>query len=165
MKEGRNEVLKTDQQIEQEAKRKSEIVGIVISIICMILMVILSIPKLNKAGILALSMIFILLNIGILLLSKTLLFYAFKQSEYAKRSRAYVNAKICTCRMVEVLPNPNIHDEFIIHLKDIAKFYATMDKETDLIEIYIKFQFEENNRKYQNVSKEYFYDYYQVKEE
>lgn len=168
MEEGREVVLKTDLEIKEEAKRKSKIVGILISVFFTIFVIItmLTSPKENLIPIVVI--IFLIWSVMIALIifvTKHILPLAYEQSEYAKRSMEYTNISLPVETFVEVRPNPNKHTDFILNLQNIAKFYAIIREEDNLVEIYIKFNFEEEERKYEDVGKEYFYDYYSVQEE
>lgn len=170
MKEGREVVLKTDLEIKKEAKRKSKIAGIVISVFFIIfaIIMVLTSETFKKAMIpvviTTLTMLLLVVILIIFIISNILPF-AFEQSEYAKRSIAYTNAYLSADRTVEVKLNPYKNTNFMMGLQDIAKFYAIIREEDDLVEIYIKFNFEEEERKYEDVRKEFFYDYYSILEE
>lgn len=171
MEEGWEVVLKTDLEIEEEAKRKSKIVGVVTSVFFTIFVIITILTsetsKENLIPVVIISLIFWSFIIAFIILGTKYIFpLAFKQSAYAKRSIAYTNVSLSAETFVEVKPNPNNHIKFIVDLQDIAKFYAIIKEEDNLVEIYIKFNFEEGKiRKYGDISEEYFYDYYSIQGE
>lgn len=170
MGEGREALLKTDLEIKENAKRKSKIVGIVASVFVTIffitMMLMSETSKENLTPVMMSLLMFYIFIITVIIFSTKCIFpLAFEQSEYAKRSIAYTNVSLPAETFVEVKLNPNKNTDFILNLQDIAKFYAIIREEDNLVEIYIKFNFEEKTRKYEDVGKEYFYDYYSVQEE
>lgn len=170
MGEGREVGLKTNLQIKEEAKRKSKITGIVLSVVYTIItiipMLMSEFPKENLIPVVITLLILWSVMIAIIILLTKFIFpFALEQSEYAKRSIAYTNANLSAETFVEVKLNLNKNEDFILHLQDIVKFYAIIREEDNLVEIYIKFNFEEKTRKYENVSKKYFYDYFSIKGE
>lgn len=164
MREGLNEVLKTDLEIKEEAKRKAKITKIVLIAIVIIINAILLLTE-QELGVLEwYSIIWAIALIAfIIVLSKEIFPSKFEQNEYEKRSIVYVNQKLSAEEFLEVIPNPSRCEEFVLGLKDIAKFYAIIGEEDNLIEIYVKFNFEEKSRKFENIRKEYFYSYYELK--
>lgn len=165
MREGRNEVLKTDLEIKEEAKRKSKILAIVLIAVIIIMNAITLFTE-KELGVLGnYSIIWgIVLIVLIIVYSKLVFPYRIEQNGYAKRSIIYANSKLSAEEFLEVKPNPSKYEDFIVGLQEIAKFYAIIREEDDLIEIHVKFDFEEKSRKFENISKEYFYSCYELKE-
>ena len=168
MTEGREVVLKTDLQIKEEAKRKAKIAGIVIDVFFTIILIIpifISKSTIKKDLLLVVIMFLIcwsVIIVMITLITKHVLPLTFEKAEYAKRSIAYVNANLSVGTFVKVKKNKQ--DDFIQKLQKRAEFYAIINERNNLIEIWIRFNFEEEKCKYEDVSKEYFYDYYSIQE-
>lgn len=164
MREGREVVLKTDLEIKKEAKRKAKIAVIVIDVVFTIFCLILTSEKREDLSIVPIVILLILWSVVIIvnLLVKYVISLAFEQTEYAKRSIAYVNANLSAESFVKV--KNNRQGDFIRKLQDMAEFYAIINEEDNLVEIWIKFNFEREACKYEYVRKEYFYDYYSIQE-
>lgn len=164
MGEGRKVVLKTDLEIKEEAKREAKIAGLEIDVfftMIMFFVVVLSEVNLYIVTIVLLLILWIVLTVVINLFANYIFSIAFEQKKYAKRSIAYVNANLSAGTFVKV--KNNIQEDFIQKLQDKAEFYAIINEKNNLVEIWIKFNSEEEV-KYEDVSKEYFYDYYSIQE-
>jgi len=160
MKKERNEVIKTDLEIKQEAKRKAKIVGIGMNIIFTIIFAIYIIIEITKKEWIPAIVVFLLgtmLVLLVLLVAKYFLPLSYEYIARAERSINYVNSRLSTEEFIEVVPKQNKREDCEQELLKNVKVYAIINKEKNVVEI--KYG---NQEKTHIVFMEYFYDNYFV---
>ena len=86
----------------------------------------------------------------------------FSLDENEEENKQFVESVLSSQGYTEVIPiKPSEYEEFICGLTNIAKFYAIIDEE-DKVEISVKFNNENEFRKLESFSKEYFKEYYKL---
>lgn len=120
MREGRNNVLKTDSQIKKTAMIKSIILAIIIAMAEVIFLWLLGTGVMWKYFFFPIALISIIVLYTIIV-----------QLEEGKRSREFAEKYLTAEEPVEVIPIKG--DRFILGLTDIAKFYAIIDEKGDKI--------------------------------
>lgn len=161
--EKRNEFL-VNELVRKKAIRKAAKVTIMMAVVVIISIVaiLIFIPNTNIYQIILPSiLITLLLVFCYLALTKVYQHYEARQLNIE-----IVNECITSDEFIEVIPiHADEHKEFILELLDIAKFLAIISKEDEIIEVYVKFNNEENLRFLEEIEKEDFLHYYSFVEE
>ena len=91
---------------------------------------------------------------------------AFLYNEVRQLNIALVNECMSFDEFIEVIPiRADEYKEFILGLVDNAKFLAILSKEDEMVEVYVKFNHEEQYRFLEKIEKEDFLQYYKIVEE
>lgn len=91
---------------------------------------------------------------------------AFLYNEVRQLNIALVNECMSFDEFIEVIPiRADEYKEFILGLVDNAKFLAILSKEDEMVEVYVKFNHEEQYRFLEKIEKEDFLHYYKIVEE
>lgn len=163
MKKERCEELKTDVEIKEIAKRKSNITTFIFSICILFIGILGFIYVIAKAeSIVPLLIAILLITTLIFIMRSFLLPMAFEDSEQMKRSEMYVEKYLSSEEYIEVqqIKIEEIYDmEVIKHYN----FYARV--KDDKVIIIMKPKDKEEYFEYKRIFKDCFYNYYRVKKE
>ncbi len=161
MKKERCEELKTDAEIKEIARRKSNITTFIFIMWQLFIVVLGFMYVIAKAEpIVPLLIATLLVTTIIFLMRSILLPKAFEETEKAKRSEMYVKKYLHTKEYVEVQPIKAKRD---IELTEHANFYARITN--DVVIIIVKLKDKEEYYEDKRILKDCFYDYYRVKKE
>lgn len=105
--------------------------------------------------------IIIIIIIGFVLFEKS-----FQESEKYILQEKFAEGCLSTLDLTRVIPiDEEEHREFILGLVNIAIFYAILDKESDCVRIYVKFNNEDKKRYLESLEKGELLEYYSIQEE
>lgn len=161
MKKERCEQLKTDMEIKESARRKSNITTFAF-VMCQLYITILGLIYViaNAESIVPLLIAVLLTIVMIFIMRHILLPMAFEEFEKAKRSETYVEKHLSTKQYIEVQP---IKEKSDIELVAYANFYAR--PKDDVVIIIMKLKDKKEYYEYKRILKDCFYDCYRIKEE
>ncbi len=163
MKKERCEELKTDVEIKEIARRKSNITTFIFSICILFIGVLGFIYVIAEAeSIIPLLIAILLITTLIFIMRRFLLPIVFEDSEEMKRSEIYVEKYLSSKEYIEVQP---IKIEEIYDREVIKHYNLYARVKDDIVIIIMKPKDEEEYFEYKRIFKDCFYNYYRVKKE
>lgn len=163
MKKERCEELKTDVEIKEIAKRKSNITTFIFSICILFIGILGFIYVIAKAeSIIPLLIAILLITTLIFIMRRFLLPMAFEDSEQMKRSEMYVEKYLSSNEYIEVQP---IKIEEIDDMEVMKHYNLYARVKDDIVIIIMKPKDKEEYFEYKRIFKDCFYNYYRVKKE
>ena len=163
MGEGRFEVLVIDkEQVEKVAKKKAAKLTLIVSAIIFVLLI-LPIAAIGTISRLYILLVPCIMSIMLFVVMYKLLKFAFVEDEERLISKDFVEKIFSSEDKKEVVPiNASEHKEFLLQLTDIAKYYAIINQETGNIDVYVKFDSENEMRYLETQKTDFFMNYYSI---
>ena len=163
MGEGRFEVLVIDkEQVEKVAKKKAAKLTLIVSAIIFVLLI-LPIAAIGTISSLYILLVPCIMSIMMFFVMYKLLKFAFVEDEERLISKDFVEKIFSSEDKKEVVPiYASEHKEFLLQLTDIAKYYAIINQETGNIDVYVKFDSENEMRYLETQKTDFFMNYYSI---
>ena len=163
MGEGRFEGLVIDkEQVEKVAKKKAAKLTLIVSAIIFVLLI-LPIATIGTIPGLYILLVPCIMSIMMFFVMYKLFKFAFIEDEERLISKDFVEKIFSSEDKTEVVPiNASEHKEFLLQLTDIAKYYAIINQETGNIDVYVKFNSENEMRYLETQKTDFFMNYYSI---